>query len=165
MVLMAGGLALAIWLHALPAPLSAHTTYYQSLAATTRLEAGVPRSFAESALRALGTDWRPATLFSCVHPSFWQRGAEVHANTRAARIEQGLARLAEHGPVVSVLTFPATTAVTTESVGGVEALAGQVTGQLELADGTVVRFTVHLVQDATTRRWGLVELSIPGFLP
>ena len=164
-LLMAGGLVLAVWLHALPTPLSAHTTYYQSLAATTRLEAGAPRSFAESALQALGTDWRPATLFECVHFSFWQNGAEVHANTRAARIEQGLARLAEHGPVVSVLSFPANTAVTTESVGGVDALAGQVAGQLELADGTVVRFTAHLVQDATTRRWGLVELSIPGFLP
>lgn len=165
MMLMAGGLGLAIWLHALPAPVSAHTTYYQSLAATTRLEAGAPRSFAESALQALGTDWRAATLFACVHPSFWQRGAAVHANTRAARVEQGLARLAEHGPVVSVLSFPATTGVSTESVGGVDALAGQVAGQLELADGTVVRFTAHLVQDAATRRWSLAELSIPGFLP
>ncbi len=56
MMLMAGGLGLSIWLHAQPAPVSAHTTYYQSLAATTRLEAAAPRSFAESALQALGTD-------------------------------------------------------------------------------------------------------------
>jgi len=165
MVLMAGGLGLAVWLHALPVPVSAHTTYYQSLAATTRLEAGAPRSFAESALQALGSDWRAATLFACVHPSFWQLGPAVHPNTRTARIEQGLARLAEHGPVVSVLSFPATTGVATETVGGVDALAGQVAGQLELADGTVVRFTAHLVQDAATRRWSLVGLSIPGFLP
>jgi hypothetical protein len=165
MMLMAGGLGLAIWLHALPAPVSAHTTYYQSLAATTRLEAGAPRSFAESALQTLGTDWRAATFFACVHPSFWLRGAAVHANTRAARVEQGLARLAEHGSVVSVLSFPATTVVSTETVGGVDALASQVAGQLELADGTVVRFTAHLVQDAATRRWSLVGLSIPGFLP
>lgn len=165
MILMAVGLGLAVWLHALPAPVSAHTTYYKSLAATTRLEAGAPRSFAESALQALGTDWRAATLFACVHPSFWQRGAAVHPNARAARVEQGLARLAEHGPVVSVLSFPATTGVTTDTVGGVDALAGQVAGQLELADGTVVRFTAHLVQDAATRRWSLVGLSIPGFLP
>ena len=165
MMLMAGGLGLSIWLHALPVPVSAHTTYYQSLAATTRLEAGAPRTFTESALQALGTDWRAATLFACVHPSYWQRGAVVHANARAARVEQGLARLADHGPVVSVLSFPATTGVETETINGVDALAGQVAGQLELADGTVVRFTAHLVQDATTRRWGLVELSIPGFLP
>lgn len=165
MMLMAGGLGLSIWLHAQPAPVSAHTTYYQSLAATTRLEAGAPRSFAESALQALGTDWRAATLFASVHPSFWQRGAALHPNARAARVEQGLTRLADHGPVVSVLSFPATTAVQTETIDGVDALAGQVAGQLELADGTVVRFTAHLVQDATTKRWGLVELSIPGFLP
>ena len=82
---MAGGLGLSIWLHALPVPVSAHTTYYQSLAATTRLEAGVPRSFAESVLQALGTDWRAATLFACVHPSFWQRGDAAHPNARAAR--------------------------------------------------------------------------------
>jgi hypothetical protein len=165
MILMAVGLGLAVWLHALPAPVSAHTTYYQSLAASTRLEAGAPRSFAESALQALGRDWRAATLFACVHPSYWQRGAAVHANARVARVEQGLARLADHGPVVSVLSFPATTGVETETIGGVDALAGQVAGQLELADGTVVRFTAHLVQDAATKRWGLAGLSIPGFLP
>lgn len=165
MMLMAGGLGLAIWLHALPVPVSAHTTYYQSLAATTRLEAGAPRSFAESALQALGSDWRAATFFAAVHPSFWQQGAAVHPNARVARVEQGLARLAEHGPVVSVLSFPAATGVATETVDGVDALAGQVAGQLELADGAVVRFTAHLVQDATTKRWGLVGLTIPGFLP
>jgi hypothetical protein len=165
MMLVAGGLGLSIWLHALPVPVSAHTTYYRSLAATTRLAAGVPRSFAESALQALGTDWHAATFFACVHPSFWKRGATVHPNTRAARIELGLARLAEHGPVVSVLSFPATTGVTTEMVDGVDSLVGKVSGQLEQADGTVVRFTAHLVQDAATRRWSLIELSIPGFLP
>jgi hypothetical protein len=165
MMLMAGGLGLSIWLHAQPVPVSAHTTYYQSLAATTRLEAGVPRSFAESALQAVGTDWRAATLFACVHPSFWQRGGAMHPNARAARAERGLARLADHGQIVSVMSFPATTGVETEMIDGVDVLAGQVAGQLELADGTVVRFTAHLVQDAATKRWGLVELSIPGFLP
>lgn len=165
MMLMAGGLGLAIWLHALPLPVSAHTTYYQSLAATTRIEAGAPRSFAESALQALGSDWRAATLFACVHPSFWQRGSSVHPDTRVARIEQGLARLSDHGPVVSLLSFPAATGVAAETVDGVDVLAGRVAGQLELADGTVVRFTAHLVQDATSKRWGLAGLSIPGFLP
>lgn len=165
MMLMAGGLGLSIWLHAQPVPVSAHTTYYQSLAATSRLEAGAPQSFAESALQAIGTEWHAATLFASVHPSFWQRGAKVHPNTRAARVEQGLARLAEHGPVVSVLSFPAKTGVEVETIDGVDVLAGQVAGQLELADGTVIRFTTHLVQDAATNRWSLVGLSIPGFLP
>lgn len=165
MMLMAGGLGLAVWLHALPMPVSAHTTYYQSLAASTRLEAGAPRTFTESALQALGTDWRAATLFACVHPAFWHHGTGIHPNMRAARVEQGLARLAEHGPVVSVMSFPATTGVATETVAGVDTLAGQVAGQLELADGTVVRFTAHLVQDAVTKRWGLLGLSIRGFLP
>jgi hypothetical protein len=165
MMLMAGGLGLSIWLHAQPVPVSAHTTYYQSLAATTGLEAAAPRTFTESALQSLGADWRAATLFACVHPSFWQRGTAVHPNTRVARVEQGLARLADHGSVVSVLSFPATTGVETETIDGVDVLAGQVAGQLELADGTVVRFTAHLVQDAPTKRWSLAGLSIPGFLP
>ncbi len=165
MMLMAGGLGLAIWLHAQPVPVNAHTTYYQSLTASTRLEAGAPRSFAESALQALGSDWRAATLFACAHPSFWQRGEAVHPNTRVARIEQGLARLAAHGPVVSIMTFPVATAVETETVDGVDVLACRVAGQLELADGAVVRFATHLVQDGSTGRWGMVELAIPDFLP
>src|SRR3954465_14563195 len=35
LMLIAGGLGLAIWLHAQPTPVSAHATYYRSLAATT----------------------------------------------------------------------------------------------------------------------------------
>lgn len=165
MLLLAGGLALAIWLHARPVPVNAHPAYYQSLAASTRLEAGAPRSFAEAALRAIGRDWRAATLFTCASPAFWHHGPAVHPNTRAARIEQGLARLAEHGPVVSVLTFPAPTAVDADTVDGKEVLAARVAGQLELADGTVVRFAARLVQDESTRHWGFAELVIPGFLP
>ena len=165
MMLMAAGLGVAIWLHAQPVPVSAHTAYYQSLAASARLEAGAPQPLAESALREIGRDWRPATLFASMQPAFWRRGAAIHPNTRAAGVEQGLARLAEHGPVLNVLTFPAPTAVETEVVAGNDVLAARVAGQLELADGTVTRFTVHLLQDATTRQWGLVELAIPGFLP
>lgn len=165
MLLLAGGLGLAIWLHARPVPLNAHTTYFQSLAASTRLETGAPRSFAEAALRTIGRDWRATTLFTCANPAFWHYGPEVHPNTRAARIEQGLARLAAHGPVVSVMTFPAPTAVETDTVDGMEVLASRVAGQLELADGTVVRFAARLVQDGSTKRWGLAELKIPGFLP
>ena len=66
---------------------------------------------------------------------------------------------------MSILSFPAVTGVETETINGVDALAGQVAGQLELADGTVVRFAAHVVQDAATKRWSLAGLSIPGFLP
>ena len=165
MLLLGGGLGLAIWLQALPAPVSAHAAYYQSLAASARLESGTPVALAESALRAIGADWRPAALFASVQPAFWHRGPAAHPNDRAARIEQGLARLAEHGPILSVLAFPAATAVETETAGGVDVLAARVAGQLELADGAVVRFTAHLVQDGSTKQWGLVELAIPEFLP
>ena len=74
MLLMAGGLGLAIWLHARPVPVSAHTAYYQSIASSTRLDVAAPQTFTESALRALGTDWRATSLFACVHSSFWRNG-------------------------------------------------------------------------------------------
>lgn len=165
MMLIAGGLALAIWLHARPAPVSAHASYYRSLAATHRIEAAAPVAFAESALRALGADWRAATFFAAAAPAFWQQGETVHPNARVQAVEQGLARLAEHGGLVSVVTFPAPTAVETETVNGVDLLSSRVSGQLELADGIVVRFAAHLVQDPATKRWGLVQFSVPGFLP
>jgi hypothetical protein len=165
MMLMAGGLALAVWLHARPIPVSAHATLYQALAATTTLEASAPRTFAESALQAIGRDWRAETYFTCVSPAFWQQSPAIHPNARTARIEQGLARLAGHGALLAIMTFPDPTSVGTETIGGHERLASHVAGQLELADGTVVRFAARLVQDEDTKRWGLVELSIPGFLP
>jgi hypothetical protein len=165
LVLMAAGLSLAIWLHARPTPVNAHTILYQTLAATTTLEATAPRTFAESALMAIGRDWRPETFFTCVSPVFWQQGPAEHPNARTARIERGLTRLAGHGPILAILTFPDPTSVGTETIGDTEALASHVAGQLELADGTVVRFAARLVQDDATKRWGLVELSIPGFLP
>lgn len=165
MALMAGGLSLAIWLHAQPAPVSAHASYYQSLTASNRLEATAPLAYAESALRALGSEWRAVTFFACAAPAFWEQGEAVHPNARVETVEQGLARLAEHGPLVSVQPFPAPTAVGTETINGADVLSSRVVGQLELADGAVVRFAAHLVQDPASKRWGLVELSIPGFLP
>lgn len=163
--LMVGGLGLAVWLHALPAPVRAHTTFYQSLTASTPLVATAPRPYVESALLALGRDWRPATLFACVHPAFWSINPAVGPNALAERVERGLKLLAEHGPVVSVMTFPAPASVETETVGGADVLAAHLSGQLELTDGAVARFTAHLVQDGSTGRWGLVEVVIPGFLP
>jgi hypothetical protein len=165
MMLIAGGLGLAIWLHAQPVPVNAHAAYYRSLAASTHLDAAAPRTFAETALQAIGRDWHAETFFSCVAPAFWQEGPATHPNDRVARVEQGLGNLAGHGAVVSVLSFPNPTSVETEVIGGTDVLAGRVAGQLELADGTVVRFAARLVQDAATKRWALVELSIPGFLP
>lgn len=165
MTLIAGGLGLAIWLHAQPAPVNAHTTFYRSLALSTRLEAAAPQTFTETALRALGRDWHAETFFTCVAPAFWQTGPAMHANERVARVEQGLANLAAHGPLVSVMSFPDPTSVETASIGGADVLASRVAGQLELTDGTVVRFDARLAQDSTTKRWALVSLSIPGFLP
>jgi hypothetical protein len=165
MMLIAGGLGLAIWLHAQPAPVSAHAAYYRSLAATTRVEATVPRTFAETALQAIGRDWHAETFFTCAAPAFWQEGSGLHANDRVARVEQGFANLAAHGALMSVLSFPHPTSVETEVIAGTEVLASHVAGQLELADGTVVRFDAHLAQDPATKRWALVALSIPGFIP
>jgi hypothetical protein len=164
MILMAVGLSLAIWLHSRPIPVNAHTTFYQTLAATTTLEASAPRTFAESALQAIGRDWQAEAFFACASPAFWQQSPAMHPNARTARIEQGLARLAAHGSILGIMTFPDPTSVGTETIGGQDALASHVAGQLELADGTVVRFAARLVQDGATKRWGLVDLSIPGFL-
>jgi hypothetical protein len=164
MILMAAGLSLAVWLHARPIPVNAHTVHYQSLAATTSLEAAAPLTFAESALQALGRDWRVETFFTCVSPVFWRQAPAIHPNARTARIEQALARLAAHGPLMAIMTFPDPTSVESATVDGKEALASQVAGQLELADGTVVRFSARLLQDDSSKRWGLVDLVIPGFL-
>ena len=165
MLLMAGGLGLAVWLHAQPAPTSAHATFYQSLAFSTRLDSTAPRSFVESALLAIGSDWRPATLFACVHPAFWNNGPMVHPNARANRIEAGLSRLAEHGPALSATAFSTPSPVDSETVNGVAMVTCCVTGQLELTDGAVVRFEARLVQDEQTKHWGIVDLSIPPFVP
>ncbi len=165
MLLMAGGLALSLWLQARPVPVSAHTAYYQSIAASTRLDASAPQTFTVSALRAIGTDWRAPSLFACVHRSFWHSSPAIHPNMRARRVEQGLTQLAAHGPVVGVQTFPASTMVETQAVDGMDLMASRVAGQMELADGTVVRFAARLVQDESTKHWGLVDLAIPGFLP
>lgn len=165
MLLLAGGLGLAIWLHARPEPVSAHATHYRSLAFSTRFEASAPQTFAESALQAVGSDWRPETFFACTAPAFWEQAPAIHDNARAARIEQALAGLAGHGALVGLMAFPDSTAVETAMIGGVDVLAGRVAGQLELADGAVVRFDARLMQDPATRRWGFVDLSIPGFLP
>jgi hypothetical protein len=152
-------------LHAQPAPVSAHTIYYQSLAGTHRIEVAAPGAFAESALQTLGRDWHAENFFSCAAPAFWTQGGKMHPNERVGRVEQGLGRLAGHGALISALAFPRPTAVVTEQVGGTDLLAAHIEGQLELADGAVVRFAAHLRQDPATRRWGIVELSIPGFLP
>ena len=165
MILTAVGLGLAIWLNAQPEPVNAHAAFYRSLAASTQLEASAPRTFAETALRAIGRDWHAETLFTCVAPAFWQEHAKIDANARVARIDRGLVALAAHGTVVGVVSFSDPTSVETGVIGGVEVLASRVGGQLELADGTVVRFAAHLAQDAATKRWAIVDLSIPGFLP
>lgn len=165
MLLLAGGLGLAVWLHARPAPINAHAAFYQSLAMSTRMDSTSPRPFTESVLRALGSDWRPATLFACVHPAFWNNGPVVHPNVRASRLEAGLARLAEHGSVLSATAFSTQSPVESQALNGAAVVACRVAGQLELADGAVVRFEARLVQDGQTKQWGIVGLSIPPFVP
>jgi hypothetical protein len=162
---MALGLALAVWLQARPSPLGAHTGYYQALAGTTALDSSAPRPLVEAALLALGDEWRPATLFACVHPVFWPGDSTDRANALAKRLESGLAQLATHGRAVSAMAFPTPSPVSSETINGMTLLTCRVAGQLELADGSVVRFTVRLAQDERTRHWGIVELSAPPFLP
>lgn len=163
--MMAMGLALAVWLQARQTPLRAHTGYYQALAGTTALDSSAPRPLAETAWLALGEEWRPATLFACLHPSFWPDDSTDRANALAARLESGLARLAPHGRALSAMTFPTPSPVTLETINGMTLLTCRVAGQLELADGSVVRLTVRLARNERTRRWGIVELSAPPFLP
>ena len=162
---MAVGLSLAVWLHARPMPVSAHTNYYQSLAFSSRREAATPRAYAESALRTIGSEWKPAVFFASVHPEFWHSGSAVHPNVLVQRIEDGLARLAGHGPVLSVTTFNIPAPVDFETINGVAMLTCQVTGQLELADGLVVRFTARVAQDESSRQWSIINLSVPSFVP
>ncbi|MSU45667.1 MAG: hypothetical protein EXS42_00705 [Lacunisphaera sp.] len=165
MLLLAGGLGLAVWLYTQSAPISAHAAYYQSLAMTARLDSSSPGAYTESILLASGSDWRPATLFACAHPAFWNHGPAVHPNARARRIEAGLTRLAEHGPVLRAKAFNTPSPVGLETINGVVRITCRVAGQLELADGIVARFAARLVQDGQTKHWGIVDLSIPPFVP
>ena len=165
LLLFAFGLSLAIWLHARPEPVSARTTHLRALALSTRLDTTTPRRFTQSALLAVGKNWRPATLFACLHPAFWDRTPAVHPNRLAQDFEDGLARLSRHGAALSALVFDTPSPFGWETIDGKTTVACRVTGQLELADGVVVRFSARLVQVDKTQHWGILDLSMPPFLP
>ncbi|MDI1334652.1 MAG: hypothetical protein PSU94_00580 [Lacunisphaera sp.] len=156
---------LAIWIHARPEPVNAHAGYFQSLALTTGGEASSVQAFTEAAVLAIGKEWKAPVLFARMHPLFWQRTPAIHPNALVQHVEAGLAGLAAHGRVVSVTVFGTPELSTVEQGDGRPAVTSRVTGQLELADGTVVRLEARLIQDEKSKQWGLVDLALPPFLP
>lgn len=158
-------LSLAVWIEARPEPVSAHASYFESLALSTGGDAPSMQAFAEQAIRAIGKDWRPDALFARVHPMYWHPTPSIHPNVLTRRVEAALARLAAHGPAVGLTIFGPPTFGTLERDGGKVATTGRLTGQVELADGTVMRLEATLVQDDRSQPWGIAALSLPPFLP
>lgn len=162
---LATAFTLAIWIHAQPEPVSAHAGYYQSLALTTGTDAPSVQAYVESSVQAVGKEWKAPALFARTHPLFWHRTPAIHPNALALRVEAGLAGLARHGPVVSVTVFGTPALGTMDPGDGTAAVTSRVTGQVELSDGTVVRLEAQLIQDEKSKHWGLVDLTLPPFLP
>jgi hypothetical protein len=163
----AAAFALTVWIQARPEPVSAHAGYYQSLALTAGADAATSvQAFTESAVRSIGREWKGPALFAQAHPLFWRRHPALHPDELAKRAEAGLAALAGHGAVIGVTVF-GTPALGTMAGGDNAApvVTSRVTGQAELADGTVVRLEVLLAQDAKSKQWGIAALSLPPFLP
>jgi hypothetical protein len=164
LVLLAG-LGLAIWLHARPAPVSAHATYYRTLALSTGGDVTSARSFVETALGSIGSQWKPGVLFAYAHPLFWDRPVAADPNMLVKGVEDGLARLAVHGSVLSASVFNAPALVTETTPDGGTVLTWTASGQIECSDGAVLRFSARLIQDGKSQKWGIAGLSIPSFLP
>jgi hypothetical protein len=164
MAIFTVGLALLVLVKTAREPVSAHASYYQSLALSLNPEAVSPRAFLESGLLSIGHEWRPASFFAGVHPLYWASDSKRHANERVRAVEEGLGRLGRHGRVLSVTTFGSPAFGNSEIAGRTEVLTFRANGQLELADGTVVRFSARLVQDEANHRWGFLELSLPPLL-
>ncbi len=156
---------LAVWIHVLPEPVSAHAGHYRSLALTAGSGSETVQTFVESTVLALGREWKAPVLFAHAHEQFWRRDPAVHPNILAARVEAGLASLAGHGPIMRATVFGRPAFGTRERRDGSVVMTGRVTGQVELADGTVVRLDALLIQDGRTKQWGLAELMLPPFLP
>ncbi|HVZ65736.1 MAG TPA: hypothetical protein VG936_14315 [Lacunisphaera sp.] len=159
------GLSLAVWIESRPEPVSAHTSYFESLALSTGGDAPSMQAFAEQAIRAIGKEWRPEALFARVHPMYWQRTPSLHPNALTQRVEAALAGLAAHGPAVGLTIFGPPSFGILERGQGKVATTGRITGQVELADGTVMRLDATLVQDDPSRPWGIAAISLPPFLP
>jgi hypothetical protein len=162
---LAAAFSLAVWIHARPEPVNAHTGYFRSLALTTGADILSVRAFTDSALRAIGQEWKAPVLFAHAHPLFWERAPAIHPNALAQQMETGLMSLAGHGPIVSVTVLGTPELGASERADGTVDVTSRVTGQVELAAGIVVRFNARLIQDEKTRRWGIVELTLPPFLP
>lgn len=162
---LVAALSLAVWIHARPEPVNAHTGYFRSLALTTGADILSVRAFTDSALRAIGQEWKAPVLFAHAHPLFWARTPAIHPNALTQQIEAGLKRLAGHGPVVSVTMLGTPELGASGRADGTVDVTSRVAGQVELTDGIVVRFSARLIQDEKTRQWGIVELTLPPFLP
>lgn len=163
--MFAAAFSLAVWLCALPEPGSAHTSYYQSLAQTAGRDAPSVQAFTETALGAIGKEWKAPVLFAHAHPLFWRRAPAITPNALVQRMEAALAALAAHGPVLSVTVFGMPALGTMDRGDGTAAVTSRVAGQVELSDGTVVRLRALLIRDEKTKQWGIVELTLPPFLP
>jgi len=158
--------SLAVWIHARPEPVSAHAGYFQSLALSTGMETTSVQTFTESAIRSIGREWKAPALFAHTHPLFWHRAPAVHPNELVKRVEAGLAALSGHGAVIGATVFGTPVLGTMDLGEGIPAaVTSRVSGQAELADGTVVRIEALLVQDEKSKQWGIVNLSLPPFLP
>ena len=158
--------SLAIWIQARPEPVSAHAGYFQSLALTASGDATSVQAFTEAAVRSIGGEWKAPVLFAQAHPLFWHRTPAMHPNELTKRVEGGLAALAGHGGVMSVTVFGTPVLGTLDLGDGTAAVVtSRVTGQAELADGTVVRLEALLVQEEKSKQWGIAALSLPPFLP
>lgn len=162
---IATAFSLAVWIHAQPEPVNAHADHFRSLALTTGRDAPSVQLFTESAVRAIGKEWKAPALFAHTHPLFWERSPVIHPNALVQRMEAGLDRLAGHGPVVSVTVFGTPALGTMDRGDGTEVVTSRVAGQVELSDGTVVRLGALLIQDLQSKQWGIVELMLPPFLP
>ncbi|HTL68124.1 MAG TPA: hypothetical protein VL200_10720 [Lacunisphaera sp.] len=164
-VTFVAALGLAVWIQARPEPVSAHASYFESLALSTGSEAPSVQAFAEEAIRTIGREWRAEALFARVHPLFWQQTPDLHPNALTRRVEAAFAGLAAHGPVVGLTIFGAPSVGTLERGNGKVAMTSRLAGQVELADGTVIRLAATLVQDDRSKPWGIAQLSLPPFLP
>lgn len=164
-VTCAAALGLAVWIQARPEPVSAHTSYFESLALSTGGDSPSVQAFADEAMHAIGKEWRADALFARVHPIFWERTPAIHPNALTKSIEAAFTGLAAHGRVVGLSIFGTPSLGTIDRGHGRTAMTSRLAGQVELADGTVIRLDATLIRDNRSAPWGIAQLSLPPFLP
>lgn len=160
-----GGFVWAVWLQARPVPMEPIVAHYRSLVLSAGDGAVPGQGFVESSLLEIGREWNSAAFFARVHPRFWGDPREVDPNQLAHRVGDGLARLSEHGRIVSASVQEVPLLVTEALRTGGTVLVGQVQGQVEFQDGTVLPFTAGLIRDEAAQKWGLTALTLPPALP